>query len=358
MHRKSSNTARWIVAALLAGGTSATLASPTLYGSLSNFDVYNDTGSETHGFEIELHGVSAADVSYTFGGDYNRYGSPRIDSFADGIFVRYLSAYDSARGVFLAATPVSGSFSPTDGHSCWSGGGAGYAGSGCEHFGLGLNKNATTTQYRWLKGDAATGQISAVGSNVLIAAPAWQVVDPAPADPGLPPAPPIVQAVIAPEPAEDREQYGVAQWVKVYTTEIEREVELEELLSDNAVVPREQSETEIEWVLFQAKPADKDNGEGDELLLEKPLAADVDNRKSVIRRYEFYEYLGAYNPEDHEAQPFDEADPVGAGEVGRYIGAQMAAANLMAAPVPEPSTWLSMMAGLAVVGRMCRRRIR
>lgn len=57
-------------------------------------------------------------------------------------------------------------------------------------------------------------------------------------------------------------------------------------------------------------------------------------------------------------QPFDEADPVGAGEVGRYIGAQMAAANLMAAPVPEPSTWLSMLAGLAVVGRMCRRRIR
>ena len=123
-------------------------------------------------------------------------------------------------------------------------------------------------------------------------------------------------------------------------------------------MPREQSETEIEWVLFQAKPADKDNGEGDELLLEKPLAADFDDKKSVIRRYEFYEYLGAYNPEDNEAQPFDEADPVGAGEVGRYIGAQMAAANLMAAPVPEPSTWLSMLAGLAVVGRMCRRRIR
>ena len=70
----------------LAGGAGAALASPTLYGSLSNFDVYTDTGSETHGFEIELHGVSAADVSYTFGGTYNRYGSPRIDSFADGIF--------------------------------------------------------------------------------------------------------------------------------------------------------------------------------------------------------------------------------------------------------------------------------
>lgn len=356
MSKRSSHTTRWITAALLAGSTGAAIASPNFYGSLSNFDVYNDTGSETHGFEIELHGVSGSDVTYTFGGDYNRYGSPRIDSFDGGIFVRYLSAYDIASGAFMTATPVPTRFSPTDGHSCWSGGGAGYAGSGCEHFGLGLNKNATSTTYRWLKGDAATGQISPVGGNVLIAAPVWQVIDPVPADPGQPAAAPVVQAVIAPEPAENHEQYGEAQWVKVYTTEIEREVELEELLSDNEVVPREQSETEIEWVLFQAKPEGKDDGEGDELLLEKPLAGDLGGKKSVIRRYEFYEYLGAYNPEDHEAQPFDEADPEGAGEVGRYIGAQMAAANLAAAPVPEPSTWLSMLGGLAVVGLLHRRR--
>lgn len=171
MSKRSSHTTRWITAALFAGSTGTAIASPNFYGSLSNFDVYNDTGSETHGFEIELHGVSGSDVTYTFGGDYNRYGSPRIDSFDGGIFVRYLSAYDIASGAFMTATPVPTRFSPTDGHSCWSGGGAGYAGSGCEHFGLGLNKNATSTTYRWLKGDAATGQISPVGGNVLIAAP-------------------------------------------------------------------------------------------------------------------------------------------------------------------------------------------
>ncbi len=358
MYPRLVSTARRIAMTLFAGCAGAAFASPTLYGSLSNFDVYNDTGAETHGFEIELHGVSASDVSYTFGGDYNRYGSPRIDSFEGGIFVRYLSTYDAAKGTFLSATPVPVSFSPTDGHSCWSGGGAGYAGSGCEHFGLGLSKNASSTLYRWLTGDATTGQISPAGGNVLIAAPVWQVIDPAPADPGQPQAAPVVQAVIAPEAAEDRGQYGEAQWVKVYTTEIEREVELDELLSDNAVVPREQSETEIEWVLFQASPEDKNNGEGDELMLDKPLAADVGDRKSIIRRYEFYEYLGAYDPEDHEAQPLDEEDPVGAGEVGRYIGAQMAAANLMAAPVPEPATWLSMLGGLAVLGSLGLRRRR
>ena len=39
----------------------------TTFGTLSNFDVFNDTGQESHGFEIELDGVSSGDVSFTFG---------------------------------------------------------------------------------------------------------------------------------------------------------------------------------------------------------------------------------------------------------------------------------------------------
>ena len=31
----------------------------TLFGTLSNFDVVNDTGQEAYGFEIELHGISS-----------------------------------------------------------------------------------------------------------------------------------------------------------------------------------------------------------------------------------------------------------------------------------------------------------
>ena len=38
-----------------------------IYGSLSNFDCINDTGSTAHGFEIELDGISPADVIATFG---------------------------------------------------------------------------------------------------------------------------------------------------------------------------------------------------------------------------------------------------------------------------------------------------
>ena len=40
------------------------------FGTLSNFDVFNDTGEETHGFEIELDGIAGTDVSFTFGAPY------------------------------------------------------------------------------------------------------------------------------------------------------------------------------------------------------------------------------------------------------------------------------------------------
>ncbi len=351
--KRQSFRLRALVCALFcAGAAGGASASPVLYGSLSNFDVYNDTGSETHGFEIELHGVSSSDVTYTFGGTYNRYGSPVLEDFSGGVYVRYRSAFDVLSGRFEVATPVPTGMSATDGHSCWSGGGAGYLGSGCEHFGLGLSKNATQTLYRWLRGDTSTGLLSGVGGGVGIAAPVWDVVPAAdPVDA------PVVRAEIEPVEAADRAQYGEAQWVKVFTTEIEREVELDELLSDNGVVPREQSETEIEWRIFQAAPVDKNGGDGDELVLEQPLG-EIGDRKSIIRRYEFYEYLGAYDPENHEAKCALDCDTPEEWEIGRYVGAQMAAANLAAAaPVPEPSTWMSLIAGLGLVGLIGRRRL-
>jgi hypothetical protein len=39
----------------------------TTFGTLSNFDVFNDTGSECHGFEIELDGLTSANITYKFG---------------------------------------------------------------------------------------------------------------------------------------------------------------------------------------------------------------------------------------------------------------------------------------------------
>ena len=45
--------------ALFALVNPAASQTPALFGTLSNFDVFNDTGQETHGFEIELDGITS-----------------------------------------------------------------------------------------------------------------------------------------------------------------------------------------------------------------------------------------------------------------------------------------------------------
>jgi hypothetical protein len=161
-----------------------------------------------------------------------------------------------------------------------------------------------------------------MGNNVQIPAPVWNVA-PNP----VPEAPPVVAAVIPAEPPEVAGQWGEPQWMKSFKTEIEHEVELEDLLSDDPHVPREVAETEIEWFLLQADP--------DGVFEVENEAEMGDGNKSVIRRYEFYEYTGPRNPEDNEADPRPfvngEPDPL---DVGQYIGAQNAAVNVGGAAGP------------------------
>jgi hypothetical protein len=301
----------------------------TTYGTLSNFDVFNDTGEDCHGFEIELEDVSSVDVSYTFGAPYERYGNPTVEDDPAGarVFVRYRSSWDPATQTFTATTPMAPAvITPTNGHSCWTGGSGSYLTSGCEHFGLGLRRNPTRTIYRWLVADPANpGSLKPSGSNVSIPAPIWNV---APAPGG---GQPIVQAVVPPEPPEVHAQYGEAQWVKVFKTEAPEPVELHHLLTDDPAVPQEAAETEIEWKILQAKP---DGAGNDEMVNEGQVG---DGNESVTRRYEFYEYTGAYDPENHEVMCGGDGGcdlPID-GELGNYIGAQMVALNL--APIVPPS---------------------
>jgi hypothetical protein len=85
----------------------------------------------------------------------------------------------------------------------------------------------------------------------------------------------------------------------------------------------------MEWVLLQARPTcDKEcnpkvlNETENELESSKEVG---DGSKSIIRRYEFYEYIGELDAEDNEAQPACEKDPESCDSVGNYLGAQMAA---------------------------------
>jgi uncharacterized protein (TIGR03437 family) len=318
------------IAVLLAAPWGAARAQ-TLNGTLSNFDVFNDTGQVSRGFEIELDGLTSKDISYTFGGTYIRYGNPAVTDFPGGVLVRYASAYDAAQHSFATGTPIPppGIITTTLGHQCWTGGAPGYPSSGCEHFGVGLTRNPTSVVYRWLVEDSANpGTLKSAGTNVNIAAPAWSV---AAAAGGAA----VVNADIDP-PRAPAAQFGDAVWVKVYETESPNNVDLNHLLTDDPVVPQGSAQPEVEWELSQNNPKKADHGS---LQHGKPLGK---GSQSVIRRFEFYKYTGAYDPESHEAlcsarqggKGSDCKGP-GPGELGDYIGAQMAAAQFGQVAAPK-----------------------
>jgi hypothetical protein len=170
----------------------------------------------------------------------------------------------------------------------------------------------------------------------------------------------VVAQIQAPAP-EFESQFGEAIWVKVFTTELEAPIGLEELVGGNAKV--EQAITETEWQLLQTDPGNPLAGQ-----LESGYGAPVGpNAASILRRYEFYNYSGEYDPETHEAlvtfsdshpnDPNDpNYDPTKTVDLGNYLGAQNAAVNLAA--VPEPETYAMLLAGLGLVGFVVRRRNR
>jgi PEP-CTERM motif len=329
------------------------LAGASVFGSLGNFDVVNDTGSMARGFEIELEGLHFDDVTDTFGGpgrgfppDVERYGAPSVSEYNEGgnfgVRVTYLASF--AAGAWNVGTP-SGVFT-TPGESCWSGGGIDYGPSTpCDHFGVGTVGNPSKSTYSWLV-EASPG--SATLNRVVSSVPgvSWSATP----QPGLPDAPPIVVAQIrAPAPVDSPEpQFGTPIWVKVYTSEYEGKVALEDLLGGNPKIGA--AEVEMEWQLLQTDPGNPLSG----VLENGGLAPVSDGTESVVRRYEFYKYTGAVKAEDNEAQPMfgdSHADP---SEVGDFIGAQNAAINLggNVPAVPEPATWASMGLGLAALAAL------
>lgn len=344
-----------LVAAALSLSTAPRSVSAAVVGFLGNFDVINDTGETAYGFEIELEGLHSSDISDVFGGpgrgfptgrgfdpatSVERYGSPTITEYTNGaVFgtkVTYSALYD---GMSWDYSTPSGSFI-TPGDNCWSGGGLGYGPeTPCDHFGVGTIGNATKTTYSWLH-EISPGVLTTSTGIVQLPAPEWTIIP----DPQQPQAPPQVVAKIeAPDPPPGAE-FGEALWVKVFTTEFEDEIELEELVGDDPHV--EQAETEIEWQLLQKEINNPLTG-----FLESGYGVPVgENAASILRRYEFYEFSGRYDAETHEAQfdpGYGDSNP-GPNDVGTYLGSQNAAANL----VPEPQSYVLMLIALGLMGML------
>lgn len=318
-------------------------AATSVFGTLGNFDVVNDTGQTAHGFEIYLEGLTSAEVTDTFGGvgryfppTVERYGAPAVTQTGTGVLVTYKGTFS---GSWDVGTP-SGVFT-TPGESCWTGGGIGYGPSTpCDHFGVGTSKTPTQTIYSWLVDPTNSGSLTPVTAS--LPAPAWTVTPAPPPPPGNPPAPPLVKALVQSPDPEGGNQFGTPQWVKVFTTEYDRPVALEDLLGGNGIVPQSPGETEIEWQLLQTDVGNPDAGK-----IENGGDAGA-NAESVVRRYEFYKYTGDLSPEGEAlcGKPTAVIDPGGCGTVfnaafnlygvGDFIGDQNAAVNLNGVYVGPP----------------------
>jgi hypothetical protein len=326
-----------IIAVLLGCGC-AGAQTATIVGYPSNFDSVNNTGEDTHGFEIEADGISSSDLTRIFGGAFMpggacmiRYCSGTAVDFAGGVYIRWMSPWDAKTATFTQATPVpNGTYA--GGESCWIGGlGAAYPAAGCEHFGISSTRQPTQVIYRWLVADPKSP-----GQLIRYAAPPGPGLPPVPVPvpipqpviniipPAKPGAPPIVDFAVQlpPPPPRPVPQFGDAQWVKVYKNETPDKVDLNHLLVGDPVVPNA-AQVETEWKLLQRNPHSASSGV---LHNQSPR----NNNNAIVRRYVFYKYTGKYDPATHEAICGGDAtcSVPQAGELGLIVGDQMAAANI------------------------------
>ncbi len=317
----------------LALGSVAARAS-TAYGTINNFDTVNDTGTNCHGFEIELEDIHSSDITYTY--NWNHYGTPRItednsNPLHPRVLVRYASA-KKADGSWAAYTAVpSGPIAPTDGHRFTDPS----VNFGGEHFGLGYRGNPTNITYHWLVDDGSGGLVRC--GMVLVATPAFVYFPPFV---GLPAQ---VQAVIQPPPAPPVREFGPATWVKEIrtTSHNNREVKLRDLVSDDPDDDDDKNwrndepdEVEVEWEILQTEFNPGGGGGGNRKGRLEGAPEDLDVGDEIItRRYEFYAYVGPVDAETGEVDT-DNVGPDGIHGideyadtivVGDYLGAQMSA---------------------------------
>ena len=301
-------------------------AQTILFGAPSNFDVYNDTGQITHGFEIELQGLSAANV----GGGYGfRYGSYILVPIPGGVVIRFASPY--VNNSYTVSTVIPAAFTPTAGHSCT------FGIAGCDHFGYNLpyyGIRPAKTIYRWLVDDPQNPGTLIPAPNNIVQVPAVTVTLIPPANPGAAPAVAFEIPVEPPPPPpipKPELQFGEAKWVKVLKNEVQHNVAAPDLLEDNPVVPLDGNPAQVEtaWKLLQFNPHSPSSG----VLHHQALVGQ--GAKAVIRKYEFYKFAGGYDPLSHKAICGGDTlctTPLN-GELGDFIGNQMAAANVGVASV-------------------------
>ena len=305
-----------------------------IQGTMSNFDVFNETGTNVYGAEIDLDGLHLGEVTKTYPAHFNNMTMTEYTSGSTfGVKILFTDYNFTPGAPYI--TPRIGQ--TTNGHFAVNL-------PGCEHFGFATSAQPTQTSYFWL--DAAAARVGAAPLSIPMTT--WNYVAPVGGNPG------VMKAVLLPPKPPPARDYPDAVWVKTFETEMSRGVDLEELISSppsaNGVAPQLPSEVEAEWELMEwDNPMDRPD---------VPLA---DTDKSVVRRFEYYQYTGAYLDLSEGTHLTNSAWIPGqappANELGQFIAANMVAANLEApAGVPEPSSALLILVSLCGLGCIPRRR--
>jgi List-Bact-rpt repeat protein len=299
----------------------------SISGILGSFDVVNQTGQNAHGFEIQLEGAQPSDLYYT--GFGQRYGVGTSSAYATGMYVRWESPYDSFAQQFTKTTVNQAGAASFAWQDCYMAG-LGYPTSGCEALGQGLRypySSGLVATGRWLVEDPLNPG-TLIGSNPGVAIPlvvTYSVVPPATTFSA-----PVVAAVIeAPEPPPTPEVYGDAQWVKVYETQLTREVSEADLDVLSSIIPTDPTQIETAWDILQQSPPS--NGAQKQKGKHQNQGSIAATTRSIVRRYETYKYTGAYDPITHQVQCADlTCTAPSAGELGDFIGAHNSAVNVTA----------------------------
>jgi hypothetical protein len=370
MNAKFRRVALFLMAMALLAWAGVTQAAG-IFGTLSNFDIYNTTPEPAEGAEIELEGCDSSSV----GGHYpSNFATIAINNYNEngksGVRIRF-EGYNFNLPVTMGSLQPNPNPVSTNGHQLVNS-------AGGEHFGFWLNgAQPTETRFFWLNN--VGGAYQRIGTvPEIVPGPTWTYVPPAPG------VPPVVQAVVkVPEPAEVGHLRPDSTWMKIYKVKLpasqtpndpaEMQAFLLKLISDanpandvpdeplDDIVPHGEDpiEVETEWELMEGGKAPKEKVREDEI---------GDSDKVVLRRYEFYEYIGAVN-EDNEpisvwedvGNPLDpgldvvddEGNLIFAAERGDFISANMVAAVLN--PIPEPAALAIALIGASLFAAARRR---
>lgn len=330
------------LAAIVAVASVAPASASSLYGTLSNFDIYNTTPEPCEGAEIELEGIHASSI----GGDFPAHYSGKTITEYNDASNNFAGTRITYTGYNFPGAPTPGSLMPNPNPTSTNGHALTYTAGG-EHFGFWLNgAQPTATRFFWLNNNAGTYErIGTMPESVPGAT--WSYAPPV--NPG---GAPIVQVEVkVPEPAEVVFQNPDSIWMKVFKTELPQAENPQDLLEKlvsgdpndpNIIVPQEAAETEVEWELLEGGVNNGNAG---------PNGGELDdaNNEVVLVRYEFYKYTGAYDAEHEPLSNWDgTGDPFDIGERGNFIAANMVAAII----VPEPSTFA--LFGIGAIGLLAR----